>query len=247
MTNLIIGMGNVGTALYKVLKESDPTIQTMDIKSQEVKTPVGIMHICFPYDSIFEKYVSNYISIFKPKITVIHSTIPVGTTRRLINITKARIAHSPVVGQHDALEKGLKTFEKWIGPSSHTVGMRLAKYFKKAGLKPKIKSSPEVTELAKLLSTYRYGLSIARAQEEAKICQQIDLNFAEVSTEFIRMYNKGYKELGIKEVMQPNTFPGIIGGHCILPNLDLLEQQYPDLIFPKAIKESNVKTIHEAD
>jgi hypothetical protein len=38
----------------------------------------------------------------------------------------------------------------------------------------------------------------------------------------------------------PILFPGSIGGHCVMPNVDILMQEYPS-IFLKVIKESNDK------
>jgi len=67
----------------------------------------------------------------------------------------------------------------------------------------------------------------------------VGVEFKEVVTDFIEMYNRGYKKLGMKWAIQPNTFPGKIGGHCVMQNLDLLEKLSTGLIFPKAIRKSN--------
>ncbi len=241
--NLIIGMGQVGQALYEIFKKSDKTLQTLDKEKKEIQTPIDIMHICLPYSQSFETITIEYIKKFKPRLVIIHSTVKVGTTKAIQEFTNVFCVHSPVVGQHNNLIKGLKTFEKWIGGTSHSACYKAYKYFKQAGLNPKIKKSSEITEFAKLFSTFRYGLAIARAQEEARICDQIGLDFNEVITQFINMYNKGYEKLGMKKICQPNTFPGVISGHCVMENLDILLSQYPDFNLAKDIKRSNEKFI----
>jgi len=244
-SNLVIGMGAVGKALYSILKEFYPT-QKLDLQETTIQLPIDVIHICFPYKVDFEEEVMEYIKKFKPKFVVIHSTVKVGTTRNIANASKTRVLHSPVIGQHDSLRIGLLTFDKWVGGLTYSASLRIKKLLQTTGIKCKIKSSPEVCELAKLFSTYRYAISIARAQEEAKICKQIGVDFKEVSQDFIKMYNKGYEKLGMDWVKMPNTYPGVIEGHCLLPNLEILKTQYPNMIFPKAIIESNNRTKHES-
>ena len=245
VSNFVIGMGNVGQALYNVLKETYPDIQGYDRNTQtDINVTCDTLHICIPWNYSFDGVVYPYIQKLQPKLTIIHSTVKVGTTEGLRINNHFHVVHSPIIGQHDNLEKSLLIFEKWVGGDRKDC-LKAKKVLSKAGMKVKVKSTSQVTELAKLLSTYRYGISIARAQEEAAVCQQIDLNFAEVVTEFIDMYNKGYKKLGMDWVQQPNTFPGEIGGHCVLPNLELLKNQYPNMIFPKAIEELNNRTKNE--
>ena len=234
MNHLIIGRGAVGTALYNILKKTDKSIKIVDKNPKDMKF-VNVIHICFPYSESFETLVEEYIQQYDPKIVVIHSTVRVGTTSHIREHSGIEVLHSPVVGQHNALEEGLLTFEKWIAPANKDI----KKYFEKAGMKVIEKSKSEICELAKLFSTFRYGLAIARAQEEARICKQIDVPFEDVSDEFLKMYNVGYRKLGMPNTCQPITTPGFIGGHCVMPNIDLLLSTYPDFIFAKAIKESN--------
>lgn len=233
MKHLIIGKGAVGTALYNVLKETDKTIQIVDKNPKSLKG-IDVLHICFPYGESFETLVEEYIKKYKAKIVVIHSTVKVGTTYHVREHSGIEVLHSPVIGQHNGLQVGLLTFEKWIAPANKEI----KKYFEKAGMRVKEKSKSEVCELAKLFSTFRYGLAIARAQEEERICKQIDVDFKDIR-DHIDMYNEGYAHLGYANTRQPNTTPGFIGGHCVMPNLDLLLSTYPNFIFAKAIKESN--------
>jgi 3-hydroxyisobutyrate dehydrogenase-like beta-hydroxyacid dehydrogenase len=232
--HLIIGHGNVGKALYNVLKKTDKGIKIVDKNPRDLKF-VDVIHICFPYGESFETLVEEYIQKYDPKIAVIHSTVRVGTTSHIREHSGIEVLHSPVLGQHNALEEGLLTFDKWIAPANKEI----KKYFKKAGMTVVCKEKSETTELAKLFSTFRYGLAIARAQEEKRICDQIDVDFEDVSIKFLEMYNEGYSLIDMYDIRQPVTTPGFIGGHCVMPNIDLLLSTYPNFIFGKAIKQSN--------
>lgn len=220
MRSLIIGKGEVGKALFKVLKKHYPTFirDKKDLKIDNIE----IIHICFPYSKSFIKDVKKYQKEYKPKYTIIHSTVPVGTSRKL------KAYHSPVRGVHPNLEKGIKTFVKYLAPDNK----ELKRYFKKAGIKVKTFNKQETTELAKILDTTYYGWNIVFCKEVKRICDKYGLNFNDVYTEFNKTYNEGYIKLGKKNVVRPVLKPieGKIGGHCIIQNCFLLKDKITKLI-----------------
>ena len=59
-------------------------------------------------------------------------------------------------------------------------GELAAKHFESLGMKTKILSSPEATELAKLTETTYFGVLIAWAQEVERYCDQSGLEFSEI-------------------------------------------------------------------
>lgn len=220
MRSLIIGKGEVGKALFKVLKKHYPTFirDKKDLKIDNIE----IIHICFPYSKNFIKDVKKYQKEYKPKYIIIHSTVPVGTSRKL------NAYHSPVRGVHPNLEKGIKTFVKYLAPDNK----ELKRYFKKAGIKVKTFNKQETTELAKILDTTYYGWNIVFCKEVKRICDKYGLNFNDVYTEFNKTYNEGYIKLGKKNVVRPVLKPvkGKIGGHCIIQNCLLLKDKITELI-----------------
>ncbi|MDD5689914.1 MAG: hypothetical protein PHQ76_06565 [Caldisericia bacterium] len=220
MKSLIIGKGEVGSALFKVLKKHYPTF-IRDKKDLKVDN-IEVIHICFPYSKNFIKDVKKYQKEYKPKYTIIHSTVPVGTSRKL------KAYHSPVRGVHPNLEKGIKTFVKYLAPDNK----ELKRYFKKAGIKVKTFNKQETTELAKILDTTYYGWNIVFCKEVKRICDKYGLNFNDVYTEFNKTYNEGYIKLGKKNVVRPVLKPieGKIGGHCIIQNCFLLKDKITKLI-----------------
>src|SRR6266849_5854219 len=83
-----------------------------------------------------------------------------------------------------------------------------------AGLRTKVLSSPEATELAKLTETTYFGLMIAWAQEIERYCDQAEAEYNEV----ISFYEE------IKFFPPVKYFPGVIGGHCVMPNIKILSK-----------------------
>ena len=89
-------------------------------------------------------------------------------------------------------------------------------------------SSPEATELAKLTETTYFGLMIAWAQEIERYCDQSGQDYEEV-TSF-------YEE--IKFFPPVKYFPGVIGGHCVTPNIEIL-RSFDYSVILDAIQASN--------
>lgn len=103
-------------------------------------------------------------------------------------------------------------------------------------MKTRILSSPEATELAKLTETTYFGVMIAWAQEVERYCDQLGQNYDEVAS--------FYEE--IKFFPPVKYFPGIIGGHCVMPNIEILGRLGPSEIL-EAIRSSNrKKTMRDA-
>ena len=81
----MVGLGEVGGALAQVLERTNPGVLRHDLEPREFSDPVGVMHICIPYQSHqqFEAATLEYITRFQPELTIINSTVVPGTTRRI--------------------------------------------------------------------------------------------------------------------------------------------------------------------
>jgi len=224
-STIIIGAGEVGYALFKVLERlPNHVLRVRDIGDESTKKTLhfDVMHICFPYSKTFVRAVRTYQKQYTPKYTVIHSTVPVGTSR------KCSAFHSPVRGVHPNLQSGIMTFEKWLGPESND----LAAYFECAGIPVMQCANPETTELAKILCTTYYGWNIVFEKEVFKLCKKHKVPFADVYTKWNEQYNRGYTRLGMSHVVRPvlKHVPGKIGGHCVLNNLKFLKSKVAKFI-----------------
>jgi hypothetical protein len=227
MRGLVIGKGEVGKSLYNILRKVHQTSirDKDDIEIGEV----DILHICFPYFKEFINEVKCYIDCYQPRYTVIHSTVPVGTS------VLCEAYHSPIRGMHPKMEKGIKTFVKYLAPKNN----ELKRYFEKAGIKIKLVNRQENTEALKIFDTTQYGVCIRMEKEIHKFCKENDLDFGIVYTDANNTYNDGYISLGLRNVTRPvlKHYPGEIGGHCILNNCNLLKNSLTNFV-KKEICES---------
>jgi len=220
-TALIIGLGEVGKALSEVLGAVHH-LMLIDLISEPLVQRVDVMHICFPYNDKFIDEVRRYQALYEPPHTVIHSTVPPGTSER------CGACHSPVIGIHPHMAESLRTFTKFIGgPDASNV----ADHFRAAGMRVYLFDDARTTELMKILSTTFYAVCIEYAKDVKRLCRELGVPF-EAWTLWTDNYNAGYGALGHAEYTRPNLVPveRTIGGHCCLPNCELLETDFTELV-----------------
>lgn len=212
--HLVIGLGEVGKAVQKVFGADG-----LDIRGGGEyvggQSYYQIMHICIPYCEAFNLNVLTYQRSFNPKYTIIHSTVPVGTSRKL------NAMHSPVRGLHPNLYEGLLTFPKFIGGERAS---EVADVFRRAGIKVILCDKQEETEAMKLFDTQYYLECVRFVQRVKTFCNEHNLDFHAVYTLANQTYNEGYSKLGHDEYVRPVLQPIMkeVGGHCLLPNEKLL-------------------------
>jgi UDP-N-acetyl-D-mannosaminuronate dehydrogenase len=205
--------------------------------------------VCIPYSEKFETIVKGCIRKSNAKLTIIHSTVSPGTT---LNITKdlptigGCVVHSPVRGIHPHLYQSLKTFDKFVGADSYDAAQQAITHLTSIGIPALYVGISINSELGKILSTTYYGLCIAWHAEMEKMCKNYGADYNQAVTQFNETYNEGYKALGKHNVIRPVLYPptGVnphIGGHCIVPNAELLQTRVPsealDLIVKYKKKE----------
>lgn len=224
-STLIVGAGEVGTALTNVLRPHYP-VATIDIEPEyRSGGPFEFMHICFPYSPSFVDSVRSYKALYQPRYTVIHSTVPVGTS------LACGAVHSPIRGNHYDMERSLRTLVKFVGGSGPEADA-VADYLMRAGIQVYLCRQAETTELGKLLCTTFYGVCIEYIKAAERKCIEEGVPFAEAFTLWQRTYNEGYAALGRPEVARPVLAPiqARIGGHCVLPNTELFDFPFAEII-----------------
>ena len=92
---------------------SIPSIVTFSKTIHELEAipkPIEFMHIAYPYiDDRFIDSTINYIASFNPRLVIIHSSIPPGTTRLIQSKVNSKVAYSPVRGKHPNLYEHLRS------------------------------------------------------------------------------------------------------------------------------------------
>ena len=124
---LVVGLGEVGSALAQVLKQTGRVLEH-DIERREFDEPVGVMHLCFPFtrQDDFAAIALSYIKRFKPELTIINSTVVPGTSRLIAQQAAVPIAYSPVRGKHVRMAQDLIKYRKFVAGTDEDTANRAA-------------------------------------------------------------------------------------------------------------------------
>jgi UDP-N-acetyl-D-mannosaminuronate dehydrogenase len=226
---LVVGLGEVGGPLLEIIRSSQEAYG-IDINPPESVPQCDIMHICFPYVD-GEKFIAEavrYIGKYRPLLTIIDSTVGPGTTRAVAEKSGADVVYSPVRGKHAKMKQDMLHYVKFVGALNPAAGQKACAHFESIGMKSRLVSTPEAAELAKLTETTYFGVLIAWAQEVERYCKEFGASYDEV-TAF-------YEE--IRFFPPVKYFPGVIGGHCVIPNIKILKTTFDSQLL-KAIEASN--------
>ena len=209
MHSLVVGNGEVGTSLGEVLG-CEVLGETTE------KRECDVLHICFPYSYKFGKEVKRYQQLYNPKYTIVHSTVPIGCCQGL------GVYHSPIRGMHPNLAQSIKTFVTYLAPENR----ELKNYLESYGMKIELVKKPRNTEALKLFDTTYYLWNILFEKMLYAYCKEYNLDYQLIYKKANETYNEGYVRLGKPEVQRPvlKHIEGKVGGHCIIPNAEMLEK-----------------------
>lgn len=226
---IVVGQGEIGKPLQRILSRTYQCIG-VDIEPVEVAAPCSAMHICYPYQiPDFVGTTVAYIRKYKPELTIINSTVVPGTTRRVYEESGTKLAYSPARGKHLRMEQDLLRYKKFVAGVDDIASVRAMAHFAAAGFRTSRFRTLEIGELAKLIETTWLGVLIAWAQEVERFAESYDGSFEELNV-FIQEV----------DFLPSHIFPGWIGGHCVMPNIALL-QEHIQSQFLDAVVASNAK------
>jgi hypothetical protein len=194
---------------------------------------VGVMHICFPFEiDNFVGETARYVERLAPELTIVNSTVAVGTTRAIQECTGTPAVYSPVRGKHARMLEELTSYVKYVAADDTATARRAAEHFESLGLRTKVVASTETAELAKLSETTYFGVLIAWAQTVDRWCDEHDVDYDEVVS--------FYEEIPFFPPVK--YFPGVIGGHCTMPNIELLARTCDSPLLD-AVRDSNAQKL----
>ncbi|TLX69413.1 MAG: hypothetical protein E6L05_06050 [Thaumarchaeota archaeon] len=247
--DVVIGLGEIGLPIFKTLSKNFPTAgydNNPKIMKKEYdkfsNAKTVLLHTCIPYSENFSKIILGLAKQYNPEAIVIHSTIKPYTTEELQKKLRIPIVYSATRGIHKRMLYDLKRYTKFYAvepdaPKAEWVSYVYSKLMKKCGIKTKKMSNPLTLELAKIVvDTSYYGWLINYAQLSNMIAVENKVDYDEMWS----FADEIHKYLGNR----PKMYPGFIGGHCVIPNLDLIHNQTLDLIkklnqiYAKKIKNS---------
>ncbi len=252
-TVLIVGLGEIGHTIFSLLSErrksfsvfgldlDETKMRLLNQNSRQFPSQVDTLHICLPCCSQnkFLSIVATYIERFKPNLVINNSTVPPGTTLKIAAKCKCLVAHSPSRGVHKNQEHmiwEMKRWTKYVGGANQAGAEAAKAHFEKLELKVKLLKSCTETELAKLFETTYRAWMIACFQEMHRISKAFGADFDE-TVDFLEDTHR-------VRLDRPVMFPGVIGGHCLIPNTELLLDAY-DSDFLRLILKSNEKRKEE--
>lgn len=220
-TSVVLGAGEIGRAIHAVLESHYPAF-LYDILPDGA-AHVGncqFLHICFPYGPTFKSEVERYKDMFRPAHIVVHSTVPVGTCSDF----DFMVTHSPVRGKHYDMVRSLRTYTKFFGGEDADAPAQL---FLRIGVPVAIFDDSNATEMAKILETSFLGLLVRWTQAVDVLARNNGLSFTEVWDKFTQTYNEKAEEMGQYKFPILVPIHEKIGGHCVLPNLVFLPDDFP--------------------
>ncbi len=246
--DIVAGLGEIGLPIYKIISRNFP-IYGYDIDKKLIpKNPkkfenysVRFLHICIPYNKFFLPNVLKLNKRFLPESIVIHSTIKPKTTQNLQKKLSIPIIYSPTRGVHKRMASDLKRYTKFFAldnkiKNSTLISKNYVNLMKKCGIKTKKISNPITLELSKIIcDTSYYGWLINYAQMSKMIAEKYRADYDEMWS----FSDEIHKYLGNR----PKMFPGFIGGHCVIPNLQLIDEHslnqinYINNMFKKFLKK----------
>ena len=238
MTDIILGMGEVGETLFDLLVDRKFDCIGIDLEDSKCKNYTEnkiienpqYLHVCLPGElEKFTDIVIEWINKIKNiQVVVIHSTVKPGTTKSIQERSSIPILFSPVRGVHRRFLDDIKRYTKFISFDDTKINSEIKKDLENRFEKVEWMSTTKTAELAKILvDTTYYGWLINYAQITKMICEKENVDFDEMW----KFADEIHENLGNR----PKMFPGIIGGHCVIPNLNLVEYENLDVI--KTINE----------
>ena len=253
--DVVVGLGEIGNPILKLLSKKNIVVgfdlnrDLMDkIKFEKYKNlETSFLHIAIP---VTDKLITNILKLYKkflPECIIIHSTIKPGTTEKLQKKIPIPVIYSATRAVHNRMIYDLKRYTKFFvisanAPRSKWALSRYVKVMKDCGIKTKKMSNPETLELAKIICDTSYlGWLVNYAQLSNMIAIQYGIDYDEMWS----FSDEIHRNLGNR----PKMYPGYIGGHCVIPNLELINNQTLDMIkkmnisYSKKIK--NAKSINK--
>ena len=234
--DIVAGIGEIGKPILKLLSkhgvvvgfDSNPDLMDERKFERYESLKTSFLHIAIP---VTGKFINNVLKLYKkfqPECIVIHSTIKPGMTEKLQEKLSIPVIYSATRGVHKRMVYDLKRYTKFFvisanAPRGKWATTRYGQSMKRCGVKTKKMSKPETLELAKIICDTSYlGWLV---------------NYAQLSNVIAIEHGVDYDEMWsfsdeIQEFLgnRPKMYPSFIGGHCVIPNLNLINNESLNII-----------------
>lgn len=232
---VVLGQGEIGRPLCKILSQSYECVG-VDVEPVDLPKHCSVIHICYPYHiEDFCGTTVSYVEKYRPSLVIINSTVPPGTTRQVqAHVGNCPVVYSPVRGKHARMQEDLLRYKKFVAGFCLEDTERALQHFAKAGFRTDSFRTPEIAELSKLLETTWLGVLVGWAQEVERLAIQCEASYEEV--------NSFVQEI---DFLPSHIFPGVIGGHCVMPNISLLRERFDSKYLDAVVESNQAKRVRE--
>ena len=234
--DIVAGIGEIGKPILKLLSkhgvvvgfDSNPDLMDERKFERYESLKTSFLHIAIP---VTGKFINNVLKLYKkfqPECIVIHSTIKPGMTEKLQEKLSIPVIYSATRGVHKRMIYDLKRYTKFFvisanAPRGKWATTRYVQSMKRCGVKTKKMSKPETLELAKIICDTSYlGWLVNYAQLSNVIAIEHGVDYDEMWS----FSDEIQKFLGNR----PKMYPSFIGGHCVIPNLNLINNESLNII-----------------
>jgi len=227
-TVVVAGCGEIGKPIFQLCQGGFAQVIAEDPvhgESEEARYPVAALHVAIPGSlPNFVEIVDAYIKKYDPGVVLINSSTVPGFTDTLVEaFGEDKVVHTQVHGKHhgDRMRRDMLRYPKFVATRSDAAFDKAREVFIAMGHPPeniRRLSSPLAGEMTKLLATTYFGYLIAWTQEVERLCDQSGVSYEDLMA---------FTELQTDDFRIDNKFPGVIGGHCVMPNIAILRESYP--------------------
>jgi len=199
--------GEVGKPLLELVSRHHKSVGLDVAPSGRGVDDVAIMHVCYPFEiKDFVGETARYVERFRPRLTIVNSTVGVGTNARDRRENRHRGGTQSGPRKHARMPRRALHYDKFIGAMDATpVRMPQSILNRSAS---ELECYPPRGERAR--QTHRDDLFRPHDRLVAEVeryCDQLGQDYDE---------NRGLLR-GSQFFPSVKYFPGIIGGHCVMP------------------------------
>lgn len=246
-TVVVAGCGEIGKPIYQLCCGGFEQVLVEDPrygKPESARFPVAALHVAVPGSlPNFTDIIAGYVSKYDPGVVLINSSTVPGFTGQLVErFGVDRVVHTQVHGKHhgDHMRGDMLRYPKFVATVSDKAFDKAKAVLIAMGHSPeKVTrlSSPLAGELVKLLATTFFGYMIVWAQEIERLADRTGVSYDELMS---------FTKLEAKDFDIRGKFPGVIGGHCVMPNIEILRQAYPSALWELMYQSNEEKRAREA-
>ncbi len=238
-TVVVAGCGEIGRPIYQLSCGAFAQVIVEDPvygDPEPARYEVAALHVAIPGSlPNFVEIVDGYVGKYAPAVILISSSTVPGFTDQLVKrYGPDRVVHTQVHGKHHGgrMRRDMLRYPKFLGTSSDEAFEKAKEIFIAMGHPPQSivrLSSPLAGEMCKLLATTYFGYLIAWCQEMERLSDRCGVSYDDLMA---------FTRLAADDFHIDNKFPGLIGGHCVMPNITTLQKAFPSPLWD-FIKQSN--------